>query len=252
VFSAWSSQRTRPQTPGGFSVSRRIFPITEHTKKNKQFSFFHGPRRPRGVALFPLPPLRRRGLSVSIHVLAGRINALRKKNNCRNMVLQLFSDWKNSCHYFFSPHPTLPTLPIAPTPPTGFTLPPPSDAGGLFDCPGAVAPQTPGGLSACQGRRPSNAGGLSVVFRPPPCPDKARLLQYKPAYPCDTSVTWGLAMGFPPLTPNGTASRRPLGQGAAPSQTLLRQGRATRPCTPPGGGIWRWHEIKVVELSGDP
>jgi len=33
-----------------------------------------------------------------IHVLAGRINALRKKNNCRNMVLQPFSDWKNSYH----------------------------------------------------------------------------------------------------------------------------------------------------------
>ena len=33
-----------------------------------------------------------------IHVLAGRINALRKKNNCRNMVLQPVSDWKNSYH----------------------------------------------------------------------------------------------------------------------------------------------------------
>jgi hypothetical protein len=33
-----------------------------------------------------------------MHVLAGRINALRKKNNCRNMVLQPFSDWKNSYH----------------------------------------------------------------------------------------------------------------------------------------------------------
>jgi len=37
------------------------------------------------------------------------------------------------------------------------------------------------------------------------------------------------------MTPNGTAKRRPLGRGAAPSQAL--PGRAGRPYTSTGGGM---------------
>jgi len=52
---------------------------------------------------------------------------------------------------------------------------------------------------------------------------------------CHPQVTPAAGNGVPPLTPNGTASRRPLGRDAAPSQTL--PGRAGRPYTSTGGGM---------------